>query len=85
MIRYIILGYGAPAVVLAITYVIDTYVYEGKTYNYQYKSTMQLEHQSIRQLGLSIDGLRSGGEDTLIYLGRAPELQYTTVPAPQVG
>ena len=38
MIRYIVLGYGAPAVVLAITSVIDSYVYEGTTYNYQYKS-----------------------------------------------
>ena len=38
MIKYTLLGYGAPAIVLVITYVIDNYVYEGMTYNYQYRS-----------------------------------------------
>lgn len=38
MIKYTILGYGAPAIVLIVAYVMDSYVYEGTTYNYQRKT-----------------------------------------------
>jgi len=38
MIKYTILGYGAPAIVLIVAYVIDTYAHQGTTYNYQHKT-----------------------------------------------
>jgi hypothetical protein len=51
---------------------------------YQYWATMRLEHRGIRQLSISIDGVRAGNEDTLVALSRAPEKKLCSVPSPQV-
>lgn len=39
MAKYNVLGYGAPAVSIILTYALDRYVYQGSTYNYQSQSS----------------------------------------------
>ena len=39
MSKYKVLGYGAPAVTIILTYAIDRYVYQGSTYDYQSQSS----------------------------------------------